>query len=426
VKVEIKKVEELVHELSVEVEPDLISEKLEARFAEVRKDVRLDGFRKGKAPMGRIKSQFGDEVKADVADQVIKTTFPDVLRDKELKVASTPAITELSYTDEGGFNYKARVEVYPEIDSIDTDGLIVTAVELEVTDEEVDNAVNDLRRSLAEHRKVERPAKNRDLVTADMKKISDPGMVLKEDGFPESTIDLSSPLTIKEFKEQIPGMTAGDEKEIEVNYDKDYPDKKFAGAQIKYLVKVITVQEQLLPEFDDALAKSTGFAETALELRMKIRDDINNQKKREIQQHQKGEIIRQMCEKNHIPIPPGLINEYLKAMVDDVKKRDPDANEADIRNNYHGVAVNTLRWSLLFNHIALKENIEVLPSDTEKVIKSFAEHYQMTEEQAKEMLHKTGKTESIRDNLLEEKVIDLLIDKAKIVSIEPNKENKDS
>lgn len=415
VKVEFKKIEDLIHEATIEVSPELVNEKLDAKYSEIRKKAKIDGYRPGKVPMKLIKAKYEDEVKADTADDIIKATFPDAFKDQDFKVASTPAITELTYTENGGMTYTARIEVFPEVNEVNIDSLIVTKPVIVITDEEVDSTVIQVQKTYAEKRDVDRGAKEGDLVLVDLVKTKDEKMILPESEFPDSAIDLSNPITIKEFREQVPGMKTGEEKEIEVNYDKDYPDKKFAGATITYLVKAKKVQEQLLPEFDDAFAKTTGQAETALELRMKIREDIERQKKAEFRRMNTSEIVSQICDKNQVPIPIGLINEYLTAMVEDTQKQNPEADEAEIRNSYHGIAVNTLRWHLLYNHLAEIEKIEVLPSDTEKVIKSFADNYRITEEQAKDMLEKTGKIKSIRDTLIEEKVVDFLIEKAEVV-----------
>ena len=414
-KVEFKKVEDLVHEVTIEVTPELVNEKLEAKYLEIKKKAKFDGYRPGKVPMKQIKAKFEDEVKADTADDIIKATFPDALKDKDFRVASTPAITDLEYTDNGGMVYKARIEVFPEVKDLNLDGLIVTKTVIDVSDEELDSTVTHVRKTFAEKRDVDRPAKEGDLVLVDLVKTKDEKMILPDSEFPDSVIDLGNPITIKEFREQIPGVKAGEEKEIEVSYDKDYPDKKFAGAKITYLVKTKKVQEQLLPEFDDAFAKTTGQAETALELRMKIREDIERQKKNEFRRMNTSELVSQVCDKNQVPIPNGLVNEYLSAMVDDAKKQNPELEEADLRNSYQGVAVNTLRWHLLYNHLAEKEKIEVLPADTEKVIKSFADNYRIPVEQARDMLQKTGKIKSIQDTLIEEKVIDFLMGKAEVV-----------
>ena len=98
-KVEFKKVEDLVHEVSIEVDPELVNEKLDEKFSEIQKKAKVDGYRPGKVPMSQIKARYEDEVKNETADDIIKATFPDALKDQDFKIASTPSITELMYTE---------------------------------------------------------------------------------------------------------------------------------------------------------------------------------------------------------------------------------------------------------------------------------------------------------------------------------------
>jgi len=419
VKVEVKEVEELVRELAIEVEPELVNEKMDAKYTEIRRDATLKGFRKGKAPMNIIVQKFGDEVKADVVDEVIKTAYPQAVKENELHVAAPPTITNLNFTDDGGITFTARVEVMPKIENVVYDNLEISTLDIEVTDDEVNGATDQIRKSFADRRQVDREIKATDQVTVDLKKLSDPKGAIKDDVFSDAVIDLANPVTVKEFRDAMPGMKKGDAKEIEVVYGDDYPDKQFAGATIKYGVTVKDVHEEILPELDDAFAKATGQAETLLELRLKIRKDIEHQKQDEIKRLNKNEIVGQICEHNKISLPNGLVNDYLDAMVEDVKKNNKDVDEADVRSSYHGVASTTLRWNILYNHIGEQEKIQVLKEDTDKVIKRFAENYGITEQQAAEALHKSGKVASVRDTLFEEKVLDFLISKAKVVKREP-------
>ena len=162
----------------------------------------------------------------------------------------------------------------------------------------------------------------------------------------------------------------------------------------------------------DAFAKSTGEAETVLELRMKIREQIKLQKTDELNRAHRNQVIAQVCDKNNIPIPRAMIDEYLNNVVEDFKKQYKDINEEEIRKNYEPVGTNTLRWNFLLHHLAKQENIEVLPSDTENLIKKFADNYKITIEQAREGLQKSGNIADLRESLLEDKVIDFLVSKA--------------
>lgn len=296
--------------------------------------------------------------------------------------------------------------------------LEISSEDITVADNEVDEYVEHLRKHHSELRKVERPAGDTDTVVVDLKKVYDPKLVLEEDSFPASAIDLSNPMTLKEFREQFPGMKAGDEKEIEVKYADDYSDPKFAGAEIKYHATIKEVNERLLPEMDDAFAKRVGVGETVLELRLKLREDIQRQKEDDQKKQHKNMIIGQMCEKNPITVPNAVLDDYLDKILEDFKKQNMEMDEESIRNQYRQVGINTFRWNMVYHQFARQEKIEVLPEDTEKLIKKFAENYKMTVDQAQEALQSSGRITDIKESILEEKVLDWLTGTAKIVKAE--------
>jgi trigger factor len=412
VKVEVKQGEGLKREISIVLPADQVQSAIEEKFAEVQQSVTLKGFRKGHAPMNIVKSMYADEVKADVVDELIKTSYPEALKEKLLNVASRPTLTDLNFTDDGGLAFTAIVEVFPDIEKVAYDGLEVPNPEIEVKDEEVNDVVEYLRKRMATVRAVEREARTGDMVSCDLKKLKDPKLALQSDDFPNSEIDLGNKLTVKEFLENIPGMKAGEAKEIEVVYPDDYSDKQFAGAHITYLCTVKMVKEQILPDVDDGFAKSTGSGETVLELRIKVREDLKRQHTDMLLQNQKRELIRQVCEKNPIPIPEGMIEEYLKDVVEDFKKNYESVDEADVRTTYRQVGIDSMRWDILWHKLTEQENIEVLPQDTENWLNGFAARNNITVEQAREMLNKSGRVQNLRESLLEEKVLEFLLAKA--------------
>ncbi|MFQ5454174.1 MAG: trigger factor, partial [Candidatus Zixiibacteriota bacterium] len=277
-KVEIKELENLFRELSVQIPSDTVNSKMEEMFRDVRNKVTLKGYRKGKAPLDMIKSVYGDQVKADVAEEIIKSTYPEAIREKTLRVASYPSVTKLNFTDDGGLDYIAQVEVFPEIEKVRFDKLKLTSAKIEINDKEIDEVIEVIQKRQSELKVVERAVGDRDVVVVDIEKTYDPGNVLPENKFSDSEVDLCNKLTVKEFKEQLPGMKVGGVREIEVKYDKDYPDKVFAGAHLKYKCTVKSVKERILPELNDAFAKATGEVETLLELRIKTRDSLEKQK----------------------------------------------------------------------------------------------------------------------------------------------------
>ncbi|MEK7774422.1 MAG: trigger factor, partial [Candidatus Zixiibacteriota bacterium] len=324
-KVEVKQVAELVRELAVEIPAEQVTTAIEKRYEEVRRTVTIKGFRKGKAPLDMVKKMYGEDIKIEVAENLIELTYPQAVKDNALQVASRPLVTDVTFDDHGAFKYTAKVEVFPVIEKVVYDGLKIETTDTTVTDLEVNDYSNAIRERFADIREVTRPVQAGDLVKVHLLKTHDPGNALKQGEIPEAEIDLGSMLTVKEFREELPGMKIGDAKVIKVIYASDYTDPVFAGKEIHYTCTIKGVREKNLPEFDDGFAKMTRQAETALELRLKIRQEIERQKKDDDRQRQKGQLMHLMCEKNPVPIPEGLVADYLAAMLEDVRKQDPNA-----------------------------------------------------------------------------------------------------
>lgn len=415
-KVEVTAGDNLVRIVQVEIPSEKVQGKLNEKLTEIRKKADVKGFRKGKVPMDKVKQMFGDEVKADVVEELIRTYYSEAIDSEKLRVCAHPTLTEADFTDDGGFAFTAEVEVFPEIESIAFDNITVSIPEIELKDSDVDKFLLTMRQRLADRRPVERPAEATDVVLADLNPMSDEGESIEGRQLEEQHIDLSNPATMAAFRDQIPGMKTGDSKEIEVAYPDDYPDKDYAGSSIKYEVKVKEVVEQILPEADDAFAKQTNQAETILELRLKIRAELEQRIKTQQERVKREQIIGQICEKNDILIPETLLDRYLKGVAEDFKKKYDDVDEKEVKENYREVGIKTIRWNLLYNKLSEQEIIEVLPSDTEKRIKRFADNYKMSVEEATKALSESVSIDEIRDSILEEKVLDFLSEKS-VVSL---------
>ena len=405
----------LTRKVSVEVPAETFQSEMQKKLDELRQGVTLKGFRKGKAPLDMVRSQYGDQVKAEVVDELFRSSLSSAIDDHKLKLAGRPTVTALDLADDGTLSYKAELEVYPEIARVEYDGLALQAEEPTVADSDVDDIVQHYQKQLSQLRPLDRAAQDGDVVVVDLVKISDTKEALPADSFPDSQIDLGSAATIKEFKEHLPGMKAGDEKQVEVVYDKDYSDPVFAGAHITYNCKVKSVNERIMPEVNDAFAKQTGLGETALEFRLKIRERLLADKQAVQRRMQRREIVELVCNRNDVPIPESPITEYLDNLVKDFQERGEQFDEKELRERYHPVGVKSMRWDLLWRRLAEQEKIEVLPDDTENWIKGFASYHDISVDQAKESLRKAGKLRELRDSILEEKAINFLLTKANIV-----------
>jgi trigger factor len=414
VKVALTEKDTLVRQLDIEIPADKVTSEMNEKFADFRKKADIKGFRRGKVPMTMIKSLYSEEVRAMVADELVKSTLSDAMREKDLRVAATPKLVKLDFNEAGDLVYSAEVEVFPPMEPVTFDGLSVEKAKSEVADKDVNEIAEFYRQRFSDLRPVNREIQVNDMVTVDLQKLDDPKGIMTQDTFEGVEIDLAKEMTVKEFREGLPGLKAGESKEIKVSYADDYPDERFKGASISYTATVKEVKERILPEFDDALAKRSGQAETALELKLKIRKELQ-QERDDVQKNRlRGEVIAQLCEKNPIPIPEGLIEEYLESMFEDYKKKFEKVDEKEFKTEYRENAVNSLRWNLLYHRLAEQEKIEVSPEDTENWINSFAQANGIPAEQAKQALAKSGRGNSVRESILEQKTLDFLLEKAKV------------
>ncbi|PKK82114.1 MAG: trigger factor [candidate division Zixibacteria bacterium HGW-Zixibacteria-1] len=414
-KSEIKSSDGLVREIEIEIPADMVDKAFSDQYKKYQKEAKIKGFRPGKVPMSVIKSKFYDLIRGEVLQDLVGQTYPQAVKEHNLKVASQPDFADLDIHEGSPLKFIAKLEVMPEIEKVDYERIVLPKEEIEVRDAEVDAVVEYLRKKKADIRKVDRAATKSDTLILDLVKLDDPDKLLNTDKFDDIELDLSSEVTVKEFREVLDGIKAGEEREVQVNYPEDFSNTSLAGKSIKYLCKVKEVKEKVLPEANDAFAKAHGESETMLEMRLKIRGDLKKQKELDHRQWERQEVRRQVIERNKIPIPGAMIEKYLESIMEDMKRRNEPFEEKMVREQYRSVAEDSIRWNLLMDRLAELEKIEVFPSDTENWIKSFAANYKMEAEKAKKMLAQSGKLPEVRDNLLEDKTLNHILAKAEYV-----------
>jgi trigger factor len=422
-KSDIKTSDGLVREIEVEIDTETVDAAFARVYEKYRKEAKIKGFRPGKAPMNIIKSKYGEAAREDVLQELVDETYPKVIQEQKLKVATHPQFPNIEINEGQPLKYTARVEVFPEIDTPNYDGLKLPEDNIEIRDPEVDAVISFLQKKHSDLRKVDRSAGDEDVIIADLTKTEDADNILQEDKFDDTEIDLGSRVVVKEFKENLKGCNVGDEKEIGVKYPEDFGNTNLAGKEIKYLCRVKEIKERILPELNDNFAKRVGETETYLELRLKVREDLKTQKEMDQAKWQRNEIQRQFLENNKFDVPEGMVDNYLDRAFEEQKKNSPELDKKAFKEHSHDAAINGLKWTLLTSKIIEAEKIEVSTEDTEKWIKRFADNYNMTSEQAKESLSKSGQIQNIRDSILDEKIIDFLRSKATLVS-EPAREDK--
>lgn len=420
-KIQVSKEKDWKRTLDIEIEKERVDSEYEQVFKEIKIKSKIPGFRQGKAPMDLIKSRFKDLATEDVRINLIKQALKDALEEVKLEPISTsdiiliPPLENIELEPGLPLKFKAEIEVLPQIDVKDYRGLAVTKKKFEVKDEDVGKNIKYLKEQNATLKPVERKAKEGDFILVDLEKF--PAKNIKAEKAKDQQVFLGKRTLLPEFFDAFKNSQAGKQKEFEVFYPADYRDKELAGKKVKYKVKIKEIKEKVFPEVDDIFAKSLGFSDY-LDMRFRIKKDLERKAEQESLRDLKAQLVKKVIEKNSFEVPKSLLKDYLDSVVDDFKKSKEKIDEKKIRAQNEKVGKNRIRWIILLQEIAKKERVEVTSDDVKDWIKRFAQNYNLTQEKAKEILAKGKKLEDIKESILEDKVLDLLLRNAIIVEEE--------
>ncbi|MCK5127813.1 MAG: trigger factor, partial [candidate division Zixibacteria bacterium] len=412
VKIEVVEKDGLKRELNIEIPADVVDTAYEKIYNQLSKNAKIPGFRPGKIPMNVVRKKFKPEATAEIVDELVNKHYHEAIKEKKLEPVGTPVLSKVDIDEGKAMTFTLGIEVMPVIEDIKYDGLKIEKQDHTIEDKDVDEVVEMMRKQQASLSSVDREAKEADMLICDLEPIGGAVDALNSDvPLVNQEIDLDGPNTVKEFKDALIGAKRDEVKEVVLSYPEDFTDRKFAGKSITFKTTVKEVKERVLPELNDGFAKLTGMAETYLEFKIKLREQMAKEKEAEGARKTKKEIVDQMIEKNSFDVPDAMVETYLKNVVEDNKQQNEKADEKEIREKYRPMGIETVRWYLIYHRLATQEKIEVSSQDTEKWIKRFADNYRMEMDKAKEILAQTGKASEIKDGLLEEKVLDFLTQK---------------
>ncbi len=394
--------------LEIEVPENEVSAEFENQYNLFRAKANIPGFRPGKAPMDLVKKRYGDSIKADVLEELVGKAVEEALTKENLYPITRPKVSNMEFEDGKPLKFRAELEIKPEFSVNNYKGFQVKRTVREISDTDVDTYLKNLHNRAAEYIPVERKCHDDDLLIVDLIRKSELANGPKEEKTENVEIELGAEDVLQEFKEGLRGSSIGEMKEIEVVYPENYAEKSLAGYKVKYLVVVKEVKEKKLPPLDDEFAKRFPNIENLAALKTSIRDVLDKKANDDADLIVRNDIIKTIVEANKFEVPESMIENYLKSVTDDFKKRYKDVDELKLRQTYRPVGENSLRWQFIYYEIARVEKLKVGEEDRAEWVRDFAKAYNVTEEQARESLGKARKMDDIDDSILEQKVLDFI------------------
>lgn len=399
---------------------------LDQAFKKVVKTVQAPGFRKGKMPRKMFERMYGVEaLYNDALDIVLPKAYSDALDESGIFPVAQPMIDVEQIEQGKEVIIVADVTVKPEVELGEYKGLEVKAMDKEVTDEEVEEFLNNRLASLAEMViKEEGTIENGDTATIDFEGFVD-GEAFDGGKGENYDLEIGSGSFIPGFEEQLVGLANNDEKDVEVNFPEEYHAAELAGKAATFKVKVHAIKSKEVPTLDDEIAKEIDESVDSVEaLKEKTKTDLAEQKAAQAEASLKDELVEKAAETATIDIPEAMIDAEIDRMVQEFEQnlqgqgmnldlyyQFSGQDEAALRGQMKEDATTRVRVSLVLEAIAEAEKIEVTEADIDAELAKMAEQFNMDAEQIKSIL---GGTTTIENDLKMKNTIDFLVKEAKI------------
>ena len=404
----------------VEIDKELMETGANKAYLKARKNIMLPGFRKGKAPRKMIEAMYGAHV---FYDDGLEEIFPEIYKfavsEQDVKAIGRPSLTDMKIDDDGIVTITITTDVYPEVTLGQYKGLEVEKAEASVTDEQVQAELDRMAQNVASTETVERPAQMGDTVNIDFEGF-DNGVPFDGGKGENHDLKLGSGSFVPGFEEQLVGMSAGEEKDIDITFPQDY-HADLAGKAVVFHVKVNKVTVTNVPAQDDDFAKDVSEFESLEELKADIRAKALEEAQKRIQNAFEQAAVDKAAENTTVDMPAALIEaeldnqmerfayqlqmsgysieQYAKMMGGDVKT---------MRNAFRPAAEKQAKVNVTLEKVAEVENITVTDEEMEEEFQKLANQYELELDKVKSMIP----ADEVRASLQTRKAVKVIVDAA--------------
>ncbi len=419
--VSVEVLEGLQRRLTVQVPSNDIQGEVERRLRDLSRRVRLDGFRPGKVPMKVLKRRFGQSVLAEVTQEVIEKSFVDAVSREQLRPAGGPRIHAHQPKEGEDYSFQATFEVYPEISVQGIDSIAIKRPVASVSDTEVEEMLDRLRRQRQTWHPVERSAEQGDRVVIDFKGVLEG----ESEPFPGGTgedlpVVLGSGGLIPGFEDKLRGANAGDERRFSLTFPEGYQAEALAGKVAEFGVKVNAVEASELPELDEQFARAFGIEDGSLErLRSELRANLERELAQAVRRNLKEQVMHALHEANQVDLPKVLVEQEVRALATQTGALPADAEASapvpsEVRERVEGGAQRRVGLGLVVAEIVRSNHLKPDPSRIEAELDRLAASYERPDEVKQWYRQNQRAIESLRAMVLEDQVVDWVLERCRV------------
>jgi len=414
----------LGRKLTLRLPSDQIEQKMGARLREIARTAKINGFRPGKVPVKVIERRMGQEVRSEVVNDLVLERFNEAMREQELRIAGRPQIEPVETTAEGDPAFVATFEVVPDFGDLDVSTLSIVRHTAEVSEEDIDRMLENLRQQRQGWTVVEREARTGDALELEIWLLAD-GKRLPEEGVNRSGTVLGSGMLLEAIETNLIGIKKDEEKVFDVTFPADWRMSEVAGKEVQVHATATQVSEPLLPEVDAAFIQSFGVKSGDLEeFRGEIRKNLERELRGVLMNRLRAEVGTQIVERwKDVELPPRLVETEARAllarhMVELRQKARRNGQDtlpeaaADAWQNFLPAAKNRVLMGLLVGEVARKNELTLDFDRLDEHLSLIASTYEEPEEVIDMYYADHQLMTQLQNLVMEEQVIDWIAERA--------------
>ena len=416
--------EGLKRAFKVQLDAREIDNKMTGRLEELGKNVKVPGFRPGKVPIQILKQRFGKSVLGEVLERAVSDSSNQALTERGLRPAMQPKIEITSFDEGKDLEYTIDLELLPDFEPMDFSQIELSRAVIEIDEKAVEESITDLAKANKKTKPLEVPRKARsgDVLVIDFAGTVDgeahPGMAGED-----HHLELGSSSFIAGFEDQLTGVEIGDTPEVKVTFPKEYVNDRLAGQDAVFKVTVKNMLESVPMAIDDELATTLGETDLAA-LKERIRERIAAEYKEFGRSRVKRQLLDRLAEGHDFPVPESMIDAEFDAIWKQVEQdkeagkldsEDAEKDEEELKSDYRDIAERRVRLGLLISEVGRINTIEVTEEEANMALYREAQQYPGKERQIFEYYQNSPEAmANLRAPIFEDKVVDFIIDLAKV------------
>ena len=420
--VNVETLDKLERRITLSVPTQQISSEVESRLKKLSRTVKADGFRPGKVPLSVVAQRYGYSVHYEVMNDHVGRAFNDAATEAQLRVAGAPRITQKDEAPEGQMVFDATFEVYPDVQIGDLSAAELETVSAEVTEDAIDRTIEILRkqrRTFAQRPAGEGAAEG-DRVTIDFEgKIDgEPFAGGKADAF---QFIIGEGQMLEQFDKAVRGMKVGESKTFPLQFPADYHGQDVAGKEADFRVSVTKVEQQKLPEVDEAFVKSLGIDDATLQsLRDSVKKNLEREMRMRVLARNKSAVMDALIAQSTLDLPKALVDNEVERLMasarEDLKNRGiKDAENAPLPQElFQAQAERRVRLGLVVAELVRAHNLQAKPEQLQSQIEEMSQSYEKPAEVMRWYLSDRSRMAEVEAMVVEKNVTDFVLSKAKV------------